>query len=75
MTNELKLLLKRASRWPQKTQKTAVETLRSIEEAHSGSYQLTSEDRVALARSADDVRRGKFASPRKVAAFFKRARS
>jgi len=75
MTKELKLLLERAAQWPRGVQKEAVETLRSIEAGHVGSYVLTPEDREALARSAEDVRQRRFASARKVAAFFKRARA
>jgi len=71
MMKELKSLLERAARWPQGVQKEAVETLLSIEQGHVGSYELTAEDRKALARSAKDVRRKKFVPPRKVTAFFK----
>jgi hypothetical protein len=73
MTKELKSLLERVARWPQKVQEEAVETLRSIEAGHTGRYVLTSEDKEALARSADDVKHARFVSSRKVAAFFKRA--
>ena len=73
MTEELKSLLERAARWPQKVQDEAVETLRSIEAGHAGTYVLTPEDREALERSADDVKQGRFVSPKKVGAFFKRA--
>ena len=75
MTKELKSLLERAARWPQEVQEEAIETLRSIEAGHVGSYALTAEDREALARSAEDVKHGRFASSRKVATFFKRARA
>ncbi len=75
MTEELKTLLERAALWPKKVQKEAIETLRSIEAGHAGHYVLTAGDKVALAHSAEDVRRGKFASVRKVSAFFKRARA
>lgn len=75
MTKALTELLERATRWPREIQDEAVETLRFIERGHVGSYTLTVEDRKALARSAEDVRKGRFASPRKVSAFFKRSRS
>ena len=75
MTKTLKELFKRATRWPQEVQDEAFETLRSIEKGHSGGYRLTAEDKEALRRSAEDVRRGRFASHKKVAAFFKRTRA
>jgi len=75
MTQALKELLGRAKRWPREVQEEAVATLRSIERGHVGSYTLTVEDKKALARSAEDVRKGRFASSRAVSAFFKKSRS
>ena len=69
----MKELIKRAEEWPEELQTAAVETLRVIERGYSGKYQLTKEDREALERSADDVRYKRFASPKKMKAFFKRA--
>lgn len=75
MTKALKELFERATHWPREIQDEAAETLHSIERGHIGGYTLTVEDRKALARSAEDVRKGRFASPRKVSAFFKKSRS
>ena len=75
MTKALKELLGRATRWPREVQEEAVDTLRSIERGYVGSYTLTAEDKKALARSAEDARKGRFASSRKVSAFFKKSRS
>lgn len=75
MTKALKEMLERAEQWPHEVQEAAAETLRAIERGHVGAYTLTTGDKAALARSAEDVRRGKFASAKKVSAFFKRARS
>lgn len=73
MTKALKDLLERAAEWPEGVQETAVEALRMIEQSQSGVYKLTAEDRAALRRSAEDVRKGRFASQKEVKAFFKRA--
>ncbi len=72
MTKALKELLARVEKWPEAVQETAVETLRVIEKGHIGGYRLTEEDLAALERSAEDVRHGRFASPKKIKAFFKR---
>ena len=72
MTKALKEILERAKKWPEEVQEAAAETLRVIERGHIGTYKLTKEDMEALARSAEDVRRKRFASPRKIKAFFKR---
>lgn len=75
MTRALKELIDRAASWPQEVQEEAAETLRAIERGHIGAYKLTPEDKAALAQSEKDVRNKKFASPKKVADFFKRARA
>lgn len=72
MTKALRELLARAEKWPEEVQETAVETLRVIEQGHIGGYRLTEDDLAALARSAEDVRYKRFASPKKIKAFFKR---
>lgn len=73
MTKALKELMERAAQWPQEVQEAAADTLRMIEQGHIGKYQLTKEDIEALERSADDVRHKRFASSKKMQAFFKRA--
>ena len=73
MTKALKELFARAETWPQEVQDAAIESLRIIEDVHTGKYQLTKEDLEALERSADDVRHKRFASPKKMKAFFRRA--
>ena len=72
MTSKLKELLERAETWPQEVQEEAVEALLSIEQ--SAAYVLTPEDKQALAKSADDVRQGRFVSPARLAEFFERLR-
>jgi hypothetical protein len=74
MNRKLKEILERAGTWPEEVQDEAVATLLSIERSYVGNYELTAEDRAALARSAEDVRQGKFAPDADVAAFFERNR-
>ena len=75
MTTKLKEILKRVGKWPAEAQAEAAETLRAIEQEHVSGYILTAEDKAALARSAEDVRRGRFVSAKKVNALFKRYRA
>lgn len=65
MTKALKDLLERAAEWPEGVQEAAVEALRMIERNQIGVYKLTAEDKAALRRSAEDVRKGRFASEKK----------
>jgi hypothetical protein len=74
MIKKLKELFERADTWPKEVQDEAVETLLSIERGYVGDYELTADDRAALARSAEDVKAGRFASEAQVAEFFKRSR-
>jgi hypothetical protein len=41
---------------------------------HTGNHELAAEDRAVLARSADDVKRGRFASDAQVRELFERNR-
>ena len=74
MTNMLKELFARAETWPKPVHDEAAEILLAIEQGHIGNYELTAEDRAALARSADDVKAGRFAADAEVAEFFDRNR-
>ncbi len=74
MISRLKEIIARAETWPRPVQDEAVEILLSIEQGHIGDYQLTAEDRAALARSAEDVKAGRFAADTQVAEFFDRIR-
>ena len=74
MIKKLKETFERAETWPREIQDEAVETLLSIESDHVGDYELTADDRAALARSAEDVQAGRFVPDAKVAEFFERSR-
>ncbi|QAU49679.1 hypothetical protein XH91_32810 [Bradyrhizobium guangzhouense] len=75
MSNKLRELLERAETWPEEVQEEAAETLLSIEQSFTDGYVLTAEDREALARSAEDVRQGRFVRDSAVSEFFDRYRT
>ena len=70
----LEILLERASTWPEEAQEELVRSAFDIEMRHFRGYELTEDDHAALARSLDDVRNGRFATEREVAAVFSRYR-
>ncbi len=74
MNAKLKELIERVETWPEETQEEVIEILLSIEQARLTDYELTDEDRAALARSAEDVRQRRFAPDEKVSKFFERNR-
>jgi ParB-like chromosome segregation protein Spo0J len=74
MNAKLKELIERVETWPAETQEEAIEILLSIEQARLADYELTDEDRAALARSAEDLREGRFAPDERVSEFFERNR-
>jgi hypothetical protein len=73
MNTKLKEILERAETWPDEVQQAA-DALLSIEQASSEGYLLTEADREALAKSAEDVRQGRFAPDAQVLEFFSRFR-
>jgi hypothetical protein len=75
MTKEqIKVMLDRVLSWSPEAQEEAVATLQTIEEEFMGSHELSSEDREALERSAEDVRNGWFATDEDVKRVFDRYR-
>jgi predicted transcriptional regulator len=74
MSKKLKELLERVTTWPETAQEEAQTSLEAIEQDLSDSYVLTDDDRAALERSAEDVRRGRFASDEEVCEVFDRYR-
>jgi hypothetical protein len=75
MTKEqIKVVLDRVLTWSPEAQEEAVASLQTIEEEFMGSHELSSEDRHALERSAEDVRRGRFATDEDVKRVFDRYR-
>jgi hypothetical protein len=72
--DDVKAVLGRVLTWPAPAQEQAVASLRAIEDEWVGSLELSSEDREALERSADDVRQGRFAEDDEVREVFGRYR-
>jgi hypothetical protein len=70
MSKELKQLLKGIETWPLAAQQEAAASLQSIKEDFLEPYELTTEDRHALERSAEDVRMSRFASDDEMQEFF-----
>jgi len=74
ITKALKDILNRVETWPTNAQEEAAATLQAIEEEMLTPSALTTEDRAALERSAEDVRHGRFASDQAVQELFGRYR-
>ena len=72
--DDVNALLSRVLTWPAEAQQEAVASLRAIEDEWVGSFELSSDDREALERSADDVRQGRFAEDDEVREVFGRYR-
>lgn len=74
VTKALKDILDRIETWPETAQEEAAATLHAIEEDILEPYTLTDDDRRALERSADDVRKGRFATDEAIQRLFGRFR-
>jgi uncharacterized protein YbaP (TraB family) len=72
--DQVKAMLDRVLTWPPEAQEEAVASLATIEEQFSALQTLSSDDREALSRSAEDVRQGKYATDDQVKATFDRYR-
>ena len=70
--DQVKAVLDRVLTWPPEAQEEAVASLVTIEEEFMGSHELSSDDREALLRSAEDVRQGRLATDDQVKATFDR---
>lgn len=75
VTKALKDILDRIETWPETAQDEAAATLQAMEEDILEPYALTGEDRLALERSAEDVRKGRFATDDAIQKLFGRFRS
>ena len=73
--DEVQAVLGRVLTWPAGAQEEAIALLRAIEHEWVDSLELSEHDREALARSADDVRHGRFADDDDVRKVFGRYRS
>ena len=59
---KVELLIQQAAELPDEAQAELVESLVEMRSQHLGIYHLNDEEREALARSAEDIRLGRFAS-------------
>jgi len=71
---KLKELMDRVEHWPPEAQEEALASLETIEEEFVGVRELSDEDHTALERSAEDVRKGRFANEEQVREVFDRHR-
>jgi hypothetical protein len=72
--DQVKAVLDRVLSWPPEAQEEAVASLQTIEEEFMGSHELSADDLAALERSAEDVRRGRFATAEEVQKVYDRYR-
>ena len=72
MNKRLEILLERVSAWPEQAQAELIRTIDEIEQRHSGVYQLSDEESVAIDEGLAAADRGEFASDEEMAALFKR---
>lgn len=72
--DQVKEILDRVLTWPPEAQEEAVASLATIEEQFAALQTLSPDDRDALARSAEDMRLGRYATEEQVRAVFDRYR-
>lgn len=71
-TKDLEKLFARVPTWPKDAQEELVRSMAEIETRYTKIYHLDAEERAALKRSANDVRKGHFASQEQVEKVFAR---
>ena len=74
-TRTLETLLDRAESWPEEAQAELVRFMIDIEAKHFGVYRLSDQERTAIERGLEDVRKGHFASDDEIAAIYSRYRT
>jgi hypothetical protein len=72
-TKDLKKVLERVSTWPKEAQDDLVRSVVEIETRYTGVYHVSDQERAALHQSAEDVRKGRFATDQEVDAVFGRS--
>ena len=75
MNKMVETLLERIADWPEEAQAELVQSIVDIETKHLGVYKLDPDERAAIERGLEEMRQGKFASDKEVAAVFDRYRS
>lgn len=71
-TKDLKEILERIPTWPKEAQDELVRPVTEIETRYNDIYHVNDEERTALNRSADDLRKRRFATDGEVDALFGR---
>ena len=74
MTTQAKVeaLIRQAAELPEEAQAELVQSLIEIRSQHLGVYHLDDDDRASLARSAEDIRLGRFASDTEIEEMYAR---
>jgi hypothetical protein len=72
MNKVVETLLERVADWPEEAQAELVKLIVDIETKHFGVYQVSPDERVAIERALEELRKGKLASDGEVAAVFNR---
>jgi hypothetical protein len=72
MGDKLRNLIGRVEKWPQQAREELVRSIAEIETRYGNVYHVSSDERVALDRSAQDVRKARYASDQDVDAVFGR---
>jgi hypothetical protein len=74
MTTQEKVesLIRQAAELPEEAQTELVQSLVEMRSQHLGIYHLDDDERAALARSAEDIRLGRFASDQEIDELFAR---
>jgi hypothetical protein len=75
MTKLTEQILDRIAGWPKEAQAELIQSMMEIEEKYVGLYRLSDDERAAVKRGLDEMRRGEFASEEQVTAIFQRYRS
>jgi hypothetical protein len=66
MRTTLRNLLGRVEKWPQQARDELVRSITEIEARYGNVYRVSDDERAALDRSAQDVRKGRYASDQDV---------
>ena len=72
MQQTLRNLLERVQKWPQQARDELVRSITEIEPRYGNVYRVNDDERAALERSAQDVRKGRYASDGDVDSVFGR---
>jgi len=72
MAHTLRTLLQRVEAWPQEARDELLRSITEIEKRYGNVYRATKDDHAALERSAQDVRKGRYATDQDIEETFGR---